>query len=97
MTKGRIIRPKSVVLSDSAILPEKNLIKPRPNQFTHELSQAQPYYYSRPEGEAAPDGELPEGAQLVLMVYEGGPYCRVVDSQGLYVETKYAGLRPCRK
>jgi hypothetical protein len=30
------------------------------------------------------------------MVYDGGAYCRVVDGQGLYVETAVGGLRRLR-
>ena len=93
MKRGRIIRPKAVVLSDAAMPPEKNLIKPPPNQFTHELRQAQPYYYNQAQAATTPDGEFVAGAQVVLMVYDGGFYCRVVDAQGLYVETAYEGLR----
>jgi len=93
MKRGRMIRPKAVVLNDAALVPEKNLIKPPPDQFTHELQQAQPYYYDQAQTAAKPDGELAAGAQVVLMVYDGGSYCRVVDAQGLYVETAYEGLR----
>lgn len=94
MKRGHIIRPKAVVLSDAAMPPEKNLIKPPPNQFTHELRQAQPYYYDQAQAAATPNGKFAVGAKVVLMVYDGGSHCRVVDAQGLYVETAYAGLRP---
>ena len=93
MKRGRMMRPKAVVLSDAAMLPEKNLIVPPPNQFTHELRQAQPYYYNQAQAAATPDGEFAAGARVVLMVYDGSSYCRVVDAQGLYVETAYEGLR----
>jgi hypothetical protein len=88
---GNVLRPKAVVLRGTALVPQGNLIKPRPNQFTHELVRAQPYYYDRPGGAA--DGEFASGTRLVLMVYDGGQYCRVVDAQGLYVQTTYSGLR----
>jgi hypothetical protein len=93
MKRGRIIRPKAVVLNDAAMIPEKNLISPPPNQFTHELQQAQPYYYNQAEAAEKSDGEFAAGARVVLMVYDGGSYCRVVDAQGLYVEIAYEGLR----
>jgi hypothetical protein len=88
---GNVLRPKAVVLNETALVPQARLIKPPPNQFTHELQRPQPYYYDRAAGTA--DGEFASGTHVVLMVYEGGPYCRVVDSQGLYVVTAYSGLR----
>jgi hypothetical protein len=88
---GHVRRPKAVVLPDTALVPQGRLIKPPPNQFTHELRRAQPYYYERPS-EAA-DGDYAPGTRVVLMVYDGAQYCRVVDSQGLYVQTAYRGLR----
>jgi hypothetical protein len=88
---GRVLRPKPNVLSDRALVPEARLIKPPPNQFTHVVLRAQPYYYG--DTHDAADGELAAGTVVVLMVYDSGPYCRVVDAQGLYVETMYEGLR----
>ena len=93
MKRGRMIRPEAVVLGDAAIVPARNLIVPPPNQFTHELRKAQPYYYTTAEGAATPDGQFAAGTRVVLMIYDGGMYCRVVDAQGLYVETAYDGLR----
>ena len=81
-----------MVLRDVALVPAHRLIKPSPNQFTHQLFRAQPYYYARPGG--SPDGKLRAGARVVLMVYNGGRYCRVIDARGLYVETAHSGLRP---
>ncbi len=88
-----IIRPEALVLSEQALIPEQNLIVPPPNQFTHELAQPQPYYYTSARQGVTPDGELAEGTQLVLLVYHGGNSCRVTDGQGLYVELEYAALR----
>jgi len=90
--KGRILRPETRVLSDAALVPAQNLVKPPPNQFTHEVHRRQPYYYS--DDRERPDGEFAEGVRVVLMFHDGGKYCRVVDEQGLYVTTEYAGLRP---
>jgi hypothetical protein len=89
--RGRILRPKPVVLKDAALVPDARLIKPPPNHFTHELARPQPYYYGDAHG--APDGEFAAGTRVVLMVHEGGAYCRVVDPQGLYVLTACDGLR----
>ena len=90
-TTGRILRPEAIVLGDAALVPEHNLVKPRPNQFTHMVLRSQPYYFGATQDQ--PDGELREGTRVVLMVYDGGHSCRVIDEQGLYVETEYAGLR----
>jgi hypothetical protein len=88
---GRMLRPKAVVLGDAALIPEHRLITPPPDQFTHEVRRAQPYYCEQTSG--PPDGQFAAGARVVLMRYEGGAYCRVVDSRGLYVATTFAGLR----
>ena len=88
---GRVLRPKAEVLSDDALVPARNRIQPPPNQFTHELTQSQPYYYDDPRGAAA--GTYAVGTRVVLMVHEGDPFCRVADAQGLYVQTSYEGLR----
>ena len=87
-------RPEVFVLADSSMVPERNLISPAPNQFTHELTRPQVFYL---HGAALPGvkpaGELPVGTKVVLMIHDGGDYCRVVDQRGLYVETQYAGLK----
>ena len=88
---GRILRPDAEVLDRAALIPAANLIKPPPNQFTHELRQSQPYFYQ--DARSEPNGEFAVGTRVVLMVHDGGASCRVVDRQGLYVETAYGGLR----
>jgi hypothetical protein len=87
------VRPDAVVLGNNAVVPEENIISPAPNQFTHELTRLQPFYFSVPEQATKPSGELPVGTKVVLLVYEGGKYCRVVDGQGLYVDIEYEGLK----
>lgn len=94
MKQGRILRPKAAVLNESAMIPTGNLLAPPPNQFTHELPQAQPYYYTLAQAGKAPDGEFAAGTQVVLLVHDGTESCRVADGQGLYVATAYKGLRP---
>jgi hypothetical protein len=89
---GRMIRPEAVVLSDTALVPDRSVLKPPPNQFTHELSRTQPYYFDHAQNAEA-NGELAAGTRVVLMVYDGAEYCRVIDAKGLYVDTAYAGLR----
>ncbi len=88
-----MIRPEAVVLADNALIPPANLISPPPNQFTHELTVAQPYYYSETQQDRPPDGTFAAGTKMVLLVYHGGRYCRVADRQGLYVDTEYRGLQ----
>jgi hypothetical protein len=82
VTMGRILRPDAEVLDRAALIP------------AHELRQSQPYFYQDTRSE--PNGEFPAGTRVVLMVHDGGASCRVVDGQGLYVETAYRGLRDLR-
>lgn len=88
-----VVRPKATILEEKALVPDRNLITPAPNQFTHELTKAQPYYYHGAQQGSPPDGEFSKGTKVVLLVYEGGSYCRVADDQGLYVETAFDGLK----
>ena len=86
-------RPKATVLPDTALVPDGNVIKPAPNQFTHELVGTAPYYYSEAQHGSPPDGELAAGTKVVLLWHDGGPRCRVADGRGLYVEIAFATLR----
>jgi hypothetical protein len=90
MKQRRMLRPKVRVLSPAALVPPHHVIKPPPNQFTHELQRSQPYFYD--DAGKTPTGEFPAGTHVVLLVYDGGATCRVVDGRGLYVETSYTGL-----
>ena len=87
-----ISRPEARVLPDESIVPERNLIVPPPNQFTHQLKRAQAYYFDGAQQGRQPDGEFPSGAKVLLLVFNGGAYCRVADEQGLYVELEYESL-----
>jgi len=87
------IRPEAAVLAEKALVPGQNLIAPAPNQFTHEVARAQPYYFTGAQSDMTPDGEFSAGALVVLLRYDGGIYCRVADGRGLYVETEYDSLR----
>jgi hypothetical protein len=87
------LRPEAVVLGKDALVPDRNLIVPAPNEFTHELTQPQPFYFTSATQADTPNGQLPAGTRVVLLVHGDGPYCRVVDGQGLYVEVEYAGLK----
>jgi hypothetical protein len=88
------LRPPTEVLPESAVVPDRNLIVPAPNTFTHTLAGDQPFSYTTLEGSAVPDGELTAGTPVVLMVFDGGRFCRVVDGRGLYVEIEHESLKP---
>jgi hypothetical protein len=85
-------RPEALVLGEEALLPERNVVRPPPNRFTHQLTVDEPYRLDRPERSAEPDGVLPAGTRVVLLV-EGPERCRVVDGRGLYVEVRRDSLR----
>ena len=82
---GRIIRPKAVVLPDSALLSQP---------FTHEVIAGQPYYHVKPAAAARPDGVFAAGTRLRLVERGRGPICRVADQRGTPYYTAFAGLRP---
>jgi hypothetical protein len=86
-------RPQARVLRENALIPEGNLISPAPNQFTHELTRAQPFYYADARKGAQPNGEFPTGTKVVLLVRKRGGYCRVADERGLYVEIACDSLK----
>ncbi len=87
------VRPEATVLPEEALIPPRNLILPAPNQFTHELARSQPYYFAAAQQGMAPDGVFPAATPVTLLFYRGGPYCRVADGRGLYVEVEYESLR----
>jgi hypothetical protein len=87
-----ILRPEPQVLGGDALVPERNLIDPAPNQFTHVIRSAQPYHYTEPEGDQPPDGTFEAGTRVVLLAHDGGRTCWVADGRGLYVATKWKGL-----
>ena len=88
------LRPPVEVLPQNAVVPDRNLIVPAPNTFTHTLASDQPFSYTTLDRTAVPDGELAAGTPVVLMVYDGGRFCRVVDGRGLYVEIEHKSLEP---
>ena len=87
------VKPDVVVLSENAIVPDRNFILPAPNQFTHELTRPQPFYFTGAQQAMQPNGQFPAGTKVVLLVYDGGNYCRVADGKGLYVEIEYDSLK----
>ncbi|MET0995962.1 MAG: hypothetical protein ABWY20_18615 [Mycobacterium sp.] len=87
------LRPEATVLPEGALVPERNLIRPAPNQFTHAVTRSQPYFYGDPQPGTPPDGQFPAGTKVILLVGDGGPNCRVADGQGLYVAIECAALK----
>jgi len=85
-------RPEAIVLPDTSLIPPRNRISPAPNQFTHVMTRRQPFYFLQGPADAPANGELSAGAQVVLMVHDGGPWCWVADASGLYVVTAFEGL-----
>ena len=88
-----IVRPEASELPESSMIPDRNLVSPAPDRFTHELTRAQPFFFDRAGEGEKPDGELPAGTRVVLMGGGEGRWCRVVDGRGLYVETESEGLK----
>ena len=86
------VSPEASVLDESAIVPDKNLISPRPNHFSHELKRSQPYFFSAGKKNKQPDGEFPAGTK-VLLVRDEGDQCHVADAQGLYVAIESDSLK----
>lgn len=86
------LRPEAEVLPESALIPRNNLIVPPPNQFTHEVTRVEPYYYSgvAPSG---PDGTFRVGTRVLLVRQQNGGRCRVIDERGIYVEVACDCLR----
>jgi hypothetical protein len=88
-----VLRPDPMVLAEEALIPEHNLVDPPPTRFTHQLTEDEPYRYDRPgRRRSEPDGVLPAGTAVVLMI-EGERRSRVVDGEGRYVEVGTANLR----
>ena len=91
---GRMLRPKAMVLPETALVPARNLIQPAPNQFTHDVTKEQPYYFTSPKQTAPAEGNFAAGTKVLLIRHDGGGFCHVADGRGLYVATAFKGLRP---
>lgn len=89
----KFIKPKAEVLPEESLIPEKNLIYPPPNIFSHRLMRSEPYYFTSMMQGSLPDGEFSEGAKVILLKHEGGNNCRVVDEQGIYAEIEFDSLK----
>jgi hypothetical protein len=89
---GEMLRPEFVVVPDEALVPEANIIRPAPNRFTHELIHDESYFFDREVATDQPDGVLPAGTPVALLV-EGDELCRVAVASGLYIGVRRANLR----
>jgi len=78
-------------MPDSAIVPPGNIRTP-PAHFTHEVKARAPFWYGR-AGEKKADGEIREGARVVVDWHEGG-YAWITDERGLHVQVESAALVP---
>jgi hypothetical protein len=84
---GHFLRPSPVVLPGNALVPDKNVLQPPPNQFTHRLRERTPFYFEA-GGEGTPSGYLEKGSRVILMRQgEEQQDCWVGTEQGLYVRT----------
>jgi hypothetical protein len=84
---------EAIVLPESSLVPSNCLIIPVPNQFTHEVVAAQPFYASHGTPSGPPHGEFAAGTKVAMLIHDGGEMCRVVDGGGRYVDTRFDGLR----
>jgi hypothetical protein len=87
-----VLRPDVVVLRDEALLPASNVVRPAPARLTHELVVDEPYHLDRAERGPQPDGVLPAGTRVAVLL-AGEDRCRVVDARGLAVDVRRASLR----
>lgn len=92
--KEGFLRPEVRVLPETALVPEANRIAPPPNRFTHEVTRREPYFFDPERATQLPDGEFEQGTAVLLLVDDGGEFCRVCDARGLYVAIARAALKP---
>jgi hypothetical protein len=82
-------RPEMSVLSESSAIPEGHIVSP-PENFTHEVTREQPYWYDR-RGTEKPSGALAAGTK-VLFLGEDDSGTRIVDPRGLIVTIERGAL-----
>jgi len=90
--RAQMLRPEVHVLDRSALVPDRNLVRPAPTHFTHELAVDTPFHLDRSPGHGEPDGVLPAGTAVVVAATHGDR-CRVVDGRGLAVEVPQGSVR----
>jgi hypothetical protein len=87
-----MLRPKSVILPESAQLPERNVLRPPPNRFSHIVDGEQPYYFTGVDERVRPAGYFSSGTK-VLLLRQDSTECWVANCRGLYVAIPCEGLR----
>ncbi|MEP6501899.1 MAG: hypothetical protein ABJD97_01095 [Betaproteobacteria bacterium] len=90
-----MLRPKALVLPDSALVPEAELKAPS-KRFTHQVVAEQAFHHAPARPDVAPDGRFAPGTRLILLEHGDGPLCLVQDGQGMRAVTAFAGLRALR-
>lgn len=80
----RFVRPKAAVLPRSSLVPDRNLLKPPPDRFTHRLKSDQEYRFDNAAGNE-PAGKL-KRVTKVLLITRDRTRCRVADRRGLCVD-----------
>jgi hypothetical protein len=89
---GRFLRPKTVTLPASAVIPSRNLIEPAPRHFTHRLARDEPYFFLKPGKGIVPAGHFPAGTPVLLLSTQGRTGW-VADRRGLHVAVACASLQ----
>ncbi|MGW6913854.1 hypothetical protein ACWGB8_08535 [Kitasatospora sp. NPDC054939] len=89
----RVRRPETSFLDSRSVVPRDNVVRPPPNRFTHTVTADQPYWYDSSTPGGPPDGIVPAGTAVVLLV-RTGDRCRIVTPAGLYVAVACTHLRP---
>jgi hypothetical protein len=91
-----ILRPKALILPESAQLPEQNVLRPPPNQFSHIIDGEQPYYFRGVDKGVRPAGYFSSGTRVLLLRHDSTE-CWVANCRGLYVAIPCNGMRPLEK
>ena len=84
---GVVLRPDMVVLGEDALVPPRNLIRPAPNRFTHELIVDEPYRFDRPEPTNEPDGVIRAGTPVAVLVV--GTYDAASSTRAALIAERY--------
>lgn len=92
-SRAGFLRPEALVLAEGAVVPEKNILAPAPNQFSHRLAQDEPFYFHGADQQDSPSGMLAKDTRVMLLCYDGGKHCWIADEHGLYVQVSYGSLK----
>lgn len=84
------------MLSESALVPETNVMRPAPTELTHELLVDEPFSFDRSRPTGHPDGVIPAGT-AVAVIHAHADLCRIADASGLSVHVRRSSLRERRE